>query len=379
MFITQEIEIYRILLSFSIGAIAVSAWSLLNLHIPDQPVYNRLRTSRKLLVIDYLAIVLFNTFDLIFLPINNIIPVLFVTIGMFQTMFVGYAMASLISPIEIKWSHMVLQSAGILALFGLNVYVNEFHTDKFPHLVAFTVATYLAQLIYYCLRFFHIYRQTLKRIKDYYAIEEETRMAWVKNNFLALIVLSVFAACNVINQNWFYYIFIISYVPIYTYIAIEFITRCHKYFKVLPTVVEIENKEKEMEEDRRQKELCDYTNGATHYNNFSRIALELDHWVSNKGFLKPDVTIDQILQMLDTTRPTLRAFMNKIYGMTFSQWRNELRLDYAYHLIKKHPEYTIEEITKHAGFADEVNFRYAFRKKYAMSPKEVKMRKEEDL
>ena len=380
MFYLNEIEMYRILLSFSIGAIAVSAWSLLNMYIPDHPIYNRIRKSRKLISIDYIAIVAFNVWDLICLPIGGIIPILFFTIGMYQTVFLGYAFASLISPIEINWKKISLQTVGITSLFFINVYCNEIHPSLVPYLLCFSLILYFTHLTYYSIKFFRIYRNTLNRIKDYLAEEEETRMAWVKNNFIALIILSILASCSIINQDWFYYSFIISYVVIYSYIANTFIKRNHKYTKVLPTVVNIANKEQEMEQDRLFKEQSmKDKEGNNHYNNFSRIALILDHWVSNQGFLKPNVTIDQILAMLDTTRPTLRAFMQKIYGMTFSEWRNELRLDYAYDLLREHPEHTVETISKMVGFDDELNFGKAFRKKFLMSPKEARCLKEEDL
>ena len=373
MLFTNEIEMYRILLSFAIGAIAVSTFSLTNMFIPDHPVYNRIRKARALIATDYIAILIFNFIDFVYVPTGNIIPMVFVMIGMYQTLFLGYALAILVSPIEIKWTRILTQATGITALFIANLLATKYHPEYSPYPMWFTFIIYYLHLLYYSVKFFRIYHGTLHRVKDYLAEEEETRMTWVKNNFIALIILSVMATCSVIDESWFYAFFIMVYVCIYSYIATTFIKRNHKYTKVLPTVVNIADKERQMEEDQLLKEQSlNASNGTNHYNNFSRIAFELDRWVSNKGFLKPDVTIDQILFMLDTTRPTLRAFMNKIYGMTFSEWRNEMRLDYAYHLLREHPEHTIGTVTKMVGFNDEKNFCIAFRKKYLIHPKDVR-------
>ena len=346
--------------------------------IPDLPVYDKIRKARKLIVMDYFAILIFNLVDLIYVPTGNIIPMIFVMIGMYQTVFIGYALAILVSPMEIKWPKITVQVIAITALFIANIHATQYKPELSPYPMLFTYTVYYLHLIYYSVVFFKVYYRTLYRIKDYLAEQEETRMAWVKNNFIALIILSILATCTIINESWFYILFIISYVCIYSYIAITFIKRNHKYTKVLPTVVDIGNKERQMEEDRRLKEQSLMAqNGSNHYNNFSRIAFELDRWVSNQGFLKPNVTIDQILTMLDTTRPTLRAFMLKIYGMPFSEWRNEMRLDYAYHLLREHPENTISMVSKMVGFKDEKNFCKAFRKKYAIHPKEVRTQEEE--
>ena len=304
---------------------------------------------------------------------------LFVTIGMYQTVFIGYALVSLINPIAINWKKIILQTIGITSLFFANVYCKVSHPQQCPYMLIFSLCIYFTHLLYYSVKFFRIYRSTVARIKDYLAEEEETRMNWVKNNFIALIVLSILATFSLIDQPWFYCAFIVCYVFIYSYIASTFIKRNHKYSKVLPTMVSIATKEQEMEQDRMVKEQSmRATDGNGHYNNFSRIALILDGWVSNQEFLKPNVTIDQILSMLDTTRPTLRAFMQKIYGMTFSEWRNELRLGYAYNLLREHQEYTIETISKMVGFSDEKNFEKAFRKKYLMTPKEARNVKDDD-
>ena len=343
------------------------------MHIPEGPVYDKIRTARILIASDYISIVLLNVIGLVFMPIGEMMPLFFITTGMFQSLFLAHALLTLINPAKIKWKGVIIQAIGVVFLFMLNLACRIYTPEKSNHLLFFTIIIYILHLSYHSYSFFHIYERTLSRIKDYFAEEEETRFTWVKKNFVALLILSVSAVLSIINKNHFYYTFIVCYVIIYAYIAIEFINRNHKFSKVLPTVVEIANKERKMEEDRLLKEESFKTSqGVNHYNDQSRIAFSLDLWITEKGYLEPDVTIDKILNILDTTRPTLRAFMHQVYGMTFSEWRNELRLEYAYNLIHDHPEYTIYIIAKRVGFSDEENFEKAFRKKYSLTPHAAK-------
>ena len=81
--------------------------------------------------------------------------------------------------------------------------------------------------------------------------------------------------------------------------------------------------------------------------------------------------MEDILKILDTTRPALRTYMKQTYGMDFSTWRNDLRLEQAHSLLLEHPDHTIETVSELVGYSDTGNFARAFKLKYGVTPKSL--------
>ena len=65
--------------------------------------------------------------------------------------------------------------------------------------------------------------------------------------------------------------------------------------------------------------------------------------------------------------------MNDNYGMWFSTWRNELRINEACILWKKYPEISIMDMSLRIGYTDNGNFCRDFKKMVGTTPKEYCM------
>ena len=219
-------------------------------------------------------------------------------------------------------------------------------------------------LKYYTKFFYKIYYQTLEYLKEYYEEDEEIHIKWIRNSFLGLFFVAVLTIVATFTNYYFYSLYIIFYVMVYSYIAIGFINRYYKYSKLIPTVVEITKKQNHSSPDRNRQNTNEGYNKA-------RLPMTLDLWITEKGYLKANVPMEEILKILDTTKPVLTSFMLETYGIDFHTWRNELRLEYAYNLLTQHPELSVEMVAKEVGFNEPRYFVNAFKRKYNIHPKDL--------
>lgn len=88
-------------------------------------------------------------------------------------------------------------------------------------------------------------------------------------------------------------------------------------------------------------------------------------------YLDEDVDIDWIASKLATNRHYVSDYFNKVLHMTFSEYINNLRLEYAANLLRsgRVPQ---QEVAYSAGFNNDHTFRRLFKKKYGCTPSEFK-------
>ena len=357
-------EFYRTLLTISIGSFMMAAWSVLKVHITDHPIYTKVRAARNLLVLTYLVVIIFNIAELSLETGNLLIHTLFVISGMFESLFMIFFLITLINPAHLKmiwlWQHTIL----ILFFLIINIIANSYFPNLYDIVYYFTLVSYCLLFTYYT-KFFHkIYYLTLDYLKEYYEEDEEIHIKWIRNSFFGLLFVTILTATATFLDYNFYSLYIVIYISVYSYIAIGFINRYYKYSKFIPTVIEI-TKEKQQHSQDNSKSLpnANYNKG--------RLALSMDLWISEKGYLKANVPMDEILKILDTTKPILRAFMRETYGMDFLTWRNELRLEYAYNLLTQHPEKSVDMVAREVGFLETRYFNSAFKKKYGIQARDI--------
>ena len=86
-------------------------------------------------------------------------------------------------------------------------------------------------------------------------------------------------------------------------------------------------------------------------------------------YLDGDVNIDWVASNLATNRHYVSDYFNKVLHMTFSEYINDLRLEYAVSLLRsgRVPQ---QEIAYSAGFNNDHTFRRLFKKKYGCTPSE---------
>jgi AraC-like DNA-binding protein len=105
--------------------------------------------------------------------------------------------------------------------------------------------------------------------------------------------------------------------------------------------------------------------------NVDAIVKQLDFFESQLQFLLPNITVQSLAQQMSTNSKYLSLIVNSKKGKTFSNYLNDLRVDYAVAELKENKElrkYTIEAIANEVGFNTAESFSNAFFKRTGIKP-----------
>ena len=91
--------------------------------------------------------------------------------------------------------------------------------------------------------------------------------------------------------------------------------------------------------------------------------MDVDH-----GYLNPALTIEEIARVLNTNRTYVSKLVNLYYGMTFRDYVNKKRLDYAKQLMTDEPDASLEYIAVKSGFQSSTQFIRKFRETESITP-----------
>lgn len=87
-------------------------------------------------------------------------------------------------------------------------------------------------------------------------------------------------------------------------------------------------------------------------------------------FLNPHITIEEVASELDTNRLYVSRAVNGILGITFREYLNNLRIEYAKKYMMAHSMETQESIAINSGFPDATSFNKKFRQVMQVTPRE---------
>lgn len=112
---------------------------------------------------------------------------------------------------------------------------------------------------------------------------------------------------------------------------------------------------------------------------YEYIRKQLKHLEESDYFISsPQITLLDLANKIGTNRTYLSEFLNKEINTTFYDYVNNLRLEYAEHLLSlsdSEKNLTLEEVMGKAGFNSLSTFRRAFQKRYGVSPSKYRRRK----
>lgn len=100
---------------------------------------------------------------------------------------------------------------------------------------------------------------------------------------------------------------------------------------------------------------------------------------AEKLFLKRDLTLTAVSDRLGVFKDELSDFIDYKYGLSFQNYINRLRINYAEQYILNHDDVTQKEIALACGFSGASSFNSAFSKQNGVTPKIWKDRQMESL
>lgn len=98
---------------------------------------------------------------------------------------------------------------------------------------------------------------------------------------------------------------------------------------------------------------------------------ELNIFENNKDYLKPKITLNKLAKQLNTNSKYLSQIINKFKSKTFSNYINDLRIEYVVDVLQGNnsqlKNYTIKAIAQEVGFTSTESFTKAFYKKNGLT------------
>lgn len=113
-----------------------------------------------------------------------------------------------------------------------------------------------------------------------------------------------------------------------------------------------------LSQDESSKDMHKYT----FVNNLNRLMHE------DRIFLNQHITISEVARLVGTNRSYLSEYLNRSCGSSFSEYINNLRLDYAENLMKDDCAMSIETVSAESGFNSLQTFRRTFVKRHGITP-----------
>lgn len=103
----------------------------------------------------------------------------------------------------------------------------------------------------------------------------------------------------------------------------------------------------------------------------SRVLKKISLMELNKKFLSNDFKLSHIAKQVNTNTTYLSQIINQHKGMTFSEYVNDLRINYILKELNENPKlrkYTIKTISEEVGYKSPSTFINAFKNRTQMNP-----------
>lgn len=232
-----------------------------------------------------------------------------------------------------------------------------------------TVVLVLASVVFMlytlrvALRLLAAYRRAVRLLDDYHSDNAATYIKWMSVFTYLAVGYGIGQGVFTFIPDRYVYLWILSSIPFYAYGYISYINYSLDMGKV-DEALECDNSKAEthLDETRRQSSQP-LTNGID-----TIVGERLERWIESGSFTCQGLNIVQLAQTIGTNRTYVSAYINNHYHVSFREWINSLRLDYAKRLLVSEPSLTIADIAQRAGYQSLSNFTRLFAASEGVTP-----------
>ena len=273
-------------------------------------------------------------------------------------------------------------NVGLVAVLSV-VMVKAFwwENQTWRAVVFFTgVALFLFQCISHILVFDRVYRESVRKIEQYYDEEEDHRLKSIRFCYAIMMLTQMFILVYMLLPSGIMKVYILWYSLYLLYFSANFISflGSHKLlldafaYKTLSGQDLLQKiaanrsrkgKKGVMKVDESQ--VSEFTDVE-----FKKLEKSLERWVSDKSYREYDKSRDDIVRELGTTKEMLHLYFATVKGKDFKIWRTELRIEEAKKLLLEKRDVSVNIIGEVSGFSDRSNFHRQFVKIVGCSPKQ---------
>lgn len=374
----MELEIYHYSLCVSLTLLLFFSFRFLFGKLPDKQIFRQYRISRMLMGIALLdlaanySVHLFLTPRLA-APINAILMNL-CTYWLAVWLF-GSALMMLLDKRYVIRKRFIRHIAGWMAyclvVLILWCYVpSNLLNSIVPILLAVAFCVYAVGVAH---KVFATFRKATRKLDNYYSDDAAVYIRWMSVFTYWAIVFGVGQGIFTFVPDRYVYLWIISAIPFYIYLYVSYANYLLMYEHVADAINTYEDQEEYDIEN--VVENRDRDNGQT-ISSTTRISKQqeemlksnIQKWIDDKEFTKGGLTIEDIARQTASNRTYVSHFVNTHYGMSFREWINYLRLQYAKDIMLKSPDKSVAEIAIESGYLSTSYFSRIFKETEGLTP-----------
>ncbi len=253
---------------------------------------------------------------------------------------------------------VVLMITSTIGVFGkVDAWVSWF-----PFFILFV------QYVLFLRRFYILYNEKRRKLENYFAEDMQQLMSWIKKSIILVILTNVLSFTTLLGGIIYNYLFQVYVISANFYIAISFINYAAMYGKL--NSAEVTDKER-METDTKEQKI-------SRTDNYEQLFGEqVKRWLSEKRFLAPQLTIDDLAAEMGTNKLYMSRYINRKHGTNFSTWITKLRLEEAKSYMRENPNVKQEEVAIYSGFSSSSYFSRVFSRFESKTP--AAWRKEQNV
>jgi len=259
----------------------------------------------------------------------------------------------------------------VITIVGTTILVSFFSENQHVFNITFYlgVGLYIVQCTFYTVIQVKAYHTNIVKLEEFYDEDEHQRLKWARMSFYSAITLAFLASFVIINYHY-YTFFMVLYTTFFVLFAIKFAN-----FRIdAAYIVKALTISKDFTENITETNIPDQE---AHINKeetveLSKLHKSLEKWIQEKKYKINDISIDEIVDELNTDRDTFRLYFRQKNNSDFRQWRTELRILEAQRIIKENPKISISEVSEDVGFNDKGNFHRLFKKFVGVTPSDFK-------
>lgn len=389
---------------------------------PKLEIYKTYRRSQRFLALNYLVMGTnclawcFVRPDIWWLSLDPIVEIMDTSLFLLAAIFLTFFFGNLLGTVKASTRHLTLS----LALWLLNTLLSISSLWMDPSLAGplvrrVSVMVYFIYIFYFMFRLLQVYKHRDRMLDQYFTRDMHKFVHWIYRSILLMLFLGAVAAFTLtlgVVGNIICQVYIIS---VNSYIVISFINFSSRFGSIGEAF-------KEFEEDaimngsaglsqnhgsvairygyetysnampEQTTTIFDRSSDAKDGDGVSaeadgtdkvesipvyekRLAKEakleqrINEWKEEKLYLTDQITINDIAERLGTDRRYLSRFINERYGINFSRWISEMRIEEAKLLMEQKPDEGLEWVALQTGFSSLSYFSKVFSQVVGVSPK----------
>ncbi len=424
---------FNIIVQFA-GVLYLSfAFILCLFKTPKLEIYKTYRRSQRFLALNYLVMGTnclawcFVRPDVWWLKLDPIVEIMDTSLFLLSAIFLTFFFGNLLGTVKASTRNLSLS----LALWMLNtllsvcsLWMGEDLTGPLVRRGAGMV--FFIYIFFFMFRLLQVYKHRDKMLDQYFTRDMHHFVHWIYRSILLMIFLGAVAAFTLtvgVVGNIICQVYIIS---VNSYIVISFINFSSRfgsigeafkefeedammngndgselqpgsvrirygyetYSNAMPEQTTIFDRSSEEKEEGVSAEIdkdgvADKTESSpvvheTRHSKEAKLEQRINEWKEEKLYLTDQITINDIAERLGTDRRYLSRFINERYGINFSRWISEMRIEEAKILMEQKPDEGLEWVALQTGFSSLSYFSKVFSQVVGVSPKKWRASHVED-